>query len=80
MTKRKNPAVWIAAGVTKRASRRSGIPLIEQAARVGIGQPRLSMILRGKRFGNTTRARVELLAITLGIEPVLESRDVVEIR
>ena len=76
MTKRKNPAVFAVAGVVKRASRRSGITQIEQAARAGFGQPQLSSLLAGKRFGNTTRTRVELLAITLGVAPELAVRRV----
>jgi transcriptional regulator with XRE-family HTH domain len=63
----KNPACFIFSGVLKRAIRRSGINLIELAARAGIGQPRLSMLLNGKRFGQTTRAHVERLAITLDV-------------
>jgi len=68
MTKRKNPAVWAASGLSKRAVRSSGINQLELAARGGFGQPQLSMILAGKRFGNTTRTRWEILMATLGVK------------
>ncbi len=76
MTKAKNPAVFILSGAMKRAIRGSGINLVELAARAGFGQPRLSMLLANMRFGETTRTRIELLAITLGVAPVSAVRRV----
>ncbi len=76
MTKVKNPAVFILSGTMKRAIRDSGINFLELAARAGFGQPRLSMLMANKRFGQTTRTRVEILARTLAVPPELVVRRV----
>jgi hypothetical protein len=59
--------VYILSGALKRAIRDSKLPQIEIASRVAITHPRLSALLRNKRFGEHTKTLMTVLGATVGL-------------
>lgn len=69
-----DPAVYVVSGALRKAVRASRLPQIELGARIGMHQPRLSALLRGRRFSERTRVAVLMLAASLGVEPAAAVR------